>query len=1150
MSLHFILGRAGTGKTRYCLDSIRRELLADPEGPPLILLVPEQATFQMERALVTAPDLRGSIRAQVLSFRRLAWRVGQEVGGLTRPYISDLAQHMILRRLLERHEGELQILHRGAWRQPGFVAELAAALQELKRYRLSPADLRQVSTSLQAQDRHSPLALKLHDLALLWEEMEKALAPRFLDPEDTLELLAANLLQAPSLRGAEIWVDGFIGFTPQEYAVLESLLKVCRCVHIALCLDSRELQKPVLEGDPFYPTRETLARLKDLVHRLEVPVDPPAVLDKEVPYRFLLAGELAHLERNFFHPAAPAWEGPVNHVRLLAATDRRAEVEGVAREIIHLCRTRCYRWRENALLVRDLELYRDLIANVFADYDIPFFIDAKRPLIQHPLVELVRAALETVAQNWAYDPLFRFLKTDLVPMSREEVDILENYVLAHGIRGSRWLDGRPWTYRRRYTLDEETATAEDSSDLERINDLRDKVVTFLGPLDRALRQARNCREMTLALYNLLLRLKVPEQLESWRSRAMAVGLWDEAQEHAQIWETVVQTLEQLVEILGEEALTLDEYTKVLTAGLEGQRLGLIPQGLDQVLVTSLDRSRHPEVRAAFLLGANEGIFPARPAALGFFKDAEREELEQKGLNLAPGSTRRLLDEQHLVYIALTRSREFLYLSYALADEEGRALRPSPVIGRLKALLPGLRETFLGAEPDLQGASPLNLIARPAPALSHLAGRLRQLVAGRTPDPVWFEVYNWARQHPLYRQHLEKIITAIFYANREEPLQPEVSRALYGETLKTSVSRLERFRACPFAHFLGDGLRLKERQRYKLVPPDLGQFFHAALKELAETLEREQLDWSRLEVGQCQQLCREIVAELAPRLQNEILLSTARYRYLTRKLEQTLERAAAVLAKEARYSTFRPAGLEVAFGPRGQLPPLRITMPGGQVLEISGRIDRVDVAPGQQGLWVRIIDYKSSSTDLKLAEVYWGLKLQLLTYLEVLLTHGQDLLGQPCLPAAVLYFPVINPLVRSSGPSQDRDIEEELLKKFKMKGLLLGDPGALSLMDNRWPQPSPLLPGSKSSILSPEQFALLRQHMRRILEDTGRQILEGVISISPYRRKGSSPCPHCPYRQVCGFDPLLPGNSYRFLHDPDIQTIWDELRENLNPPTSK
>ncbi|MGI9952519.1 helicase-exonuclease AddAB subunit AddB [Moorellaceae bacterium AZ2] len=1154
MSLHFIFGRAGTGKTRYCLESIRQELLAAPDGPALILLVPEQATFQMEKALVTAPGLRGSIRAQVLSFRRLSWRVGQEVGGAVRPYIGDLAKHMLLRRLLEHHADRLKILGRGAWRQPGFLAELASTLREFKHYRLTPALVRQAADLVDSGDPSGTLTAKLHDLALLWEEMEKALAPRFLDPEDTLEHLAANLLRSRSLQGAEIWVDGFTGFTPQEYAVLESLLQISRRLHVALCLERPDLESASPGGDPFYPVRETWAKLRGLAHRLGVTVEPPTLLDRETPERFLAAPDLAYVEQNFFRPAAPPFPAKVAHLRLLAASDRRAEVEGVAREIIHLCRTRGYRWRDVAVMVRDLDLYRDLLVNVFTDYEIPFFLDAKRPLLHHPLVELLRAALETVDQDWAYEPLFRLLKTDLVPLTRDEVDVLENYVLAHGIRGERWMDGRPWTYRLHYTLGEEAEPESDTAaDLERINALRERVVSFLGPFDRALRRAGNVREMTVALYNLLLELNVPTRLEAWRSQGMEAGRWDEAQEHAQIWDAVAEILEQLVEILGNEVLTLREYAQILTAGLESQRLSLIPQGLDQVLVVSLDRSRHPEVRAAFLLGVNEGVFPARPPFSGFLKDAEREQLEQKGINLAPYGERRLLDEQHLIYLALTRSRELLTLSYALADEEGRALRPSQVINRLKTLLPGLAETTLGPEPS-PGEQSLSYIAHPGPALSFLAGQLRRFKNGEEVDPAWFDVYNWAREHPSYRPRLENILSGLFYTNREEPLSPEISRALYGETLRSSVSRLESFQACPFSHFLGHGLRLKERRRYKLVAPDLGQFFHAALKKLAATVKEEGLDWGQLEPAYCRELGRRIAAELAPQLQNEILLSTARYRYLTRKLQQTVEQTAAVLTEQARHSAFRPAGLELTFGRQGPLPPLEIPLPGGRVLEISGRIDRVDVAPGPEGLWVRVVDYKSGPTDLRLPELYWGLKLQLFTYLEVLLTYGQDLFGRPCLPAGVLYFPVINPLVRTLGPSQAVSVEQELLKKFKMKGLLLAHLPALKLMDDHLPGASPFLPVSvkkdgtldgRSATVTGEQLLSLRRHLHRLLRDIGGQIARGVVDIAPYRRRGYSPCLYCAYRPVCGFDPLLPGSSYRFLPELDNKNIWDRLSNSFS-----
>lgn len=1143
MSLHFIIGRAGSGKTYYCLKEIRKELLAAPRGPAIILLVPEQATFQMEKALVNLPGLQGSIRCQVLSFQRLAWKVSQEVGGAARPALSDLAKNMLLRRLLKRREKDLKILRLGAWQQPGFIRELASTLKEFKYYCLNPSKLKEAATSLGSNNTRELLPAKLHDLALLWEDMEEALQGNTCLAEDYLEILSFNLPKAPSLKEAEIWLDGFTSFTPQEYKVLEGLLKVAQKVHIALCIDPQDLATPSGVGDPFYPTKETFKKLQDLASCLNVPLEPITILEQEIPPRFVGAPVLAWVEKNFFAPLAPPWTKETGNIKIFSSPNRRTEVETVAQEILYLARTRGYRWRDITIMVRNLDLYRSILVNVLRDFEIPFFLDVKRPITHHPLVELICAALDTVSQNWASEPLFRLLKTDLLPLAREEVDLLENYILACGIQGSRWFDGQPWSYKPR-------DFEEDEKEISKINLLKNKVVALLGDFHKALCQAQSVQEMSLALYNLLLKLNIPEKLEEWRLKAMEKGQWEEAQEHAQIWEAVTEVLEQLVEILGEERVNIQEYRQIIMAGLEGELLGLIPQGLDQVLVISLDRSRLPEVRAAFLLGVNEGVFPARPSPSGFLKDEEREYLLKKGWEVGPGSNRHLLEEQHLVYLALTRSREFLGLSYALADEEGNALRPSPIIARLKALFPKLEES-----PSTPGT-----LTHPRSLLSQLAVNLSKLKAGSDPEPVWLEIYNWASSHPQYREILKKIIAGLFYSNQEDPLPGDIAHALYGNPFKTSVSQLEQFRKCPFSHFLKYGLKLKERQLYQLLPLDLGEFFHLALKELAAALKEQNKDWKDLDYASSPRFCRELIEKLLPEFQNEIFFSTARYRYLTRKYIGIIQRVVAVLGEEARRTSFRTIGNEVTFGYGENFPALRLTLPRGELLEIHGRIDRLDIAQDGDGFWVRIIDYKSTPSNFNLADFYWGLELQLLTYLEAILTYGPLFWGGPCLPAAVLYFPLINPLIRLDEPPIRAgkeepvvELQEELIKKFKMKGLLVADLRALKLMDHHLPNPSPFLPvafkkdgsfASRSSLLSLEQFALLRQYLRKLLKEIAREILEGNIEISPYRKGGYIACKFCSYQAVCGFDPLLPGNKFRVLPRLNASEIWEFISCHL------
>jgi len=1148
LSLRLILGRAGTGKTRRCLDEIRAALRRRPDGPPLVFLVPEQATFQTEYALITTPGLGGSIRAQVTSFRRLAHRVLQETGGAVRPHLGDVGKHMLLRALLEELRPRLRAFGRAA-NQPGFAGVVARALSEIKVYGLTPADLRTAGQDT-ARPCPQPLADKLADLALLYDALENALAGRYTDPDDYLNLLAASIPRAATLRGATFWVDGFAGFTPQEYAVLAQILRCAARVNIALCLDGRYADEPPSETDLFHPTRTTLARVRALAAESGIPEDPPLILDGGVPPRFAGAPAIAHLERFLYVRPAPALkDGDAEAVTIVAAANRRAEVDAAAREIIRLARDRGLRWREMAVILRDLEPYHELIAAVFTDHGIPFFIDRKRPVLHHPLIELIRAAMDVAAGGWQSEAVFRYLKTDLVPLTRDEVDRLENYVLAHGIRGSRWTDSRPWAYRRRYTLGaedgEESPSAEEAEELAFVNDVRRRATAELEAFARSAAQSRDVRAITAALFRLLENLGIPETIDTWRREAESGGRLDEAQEHAQIWEGVLDVLDQMVEALGDRSLSLADYARVLESGFESLRLGLIPPALDQVLIGSLERSRSPEIQAAFVLGAVDGVLPARSVEDPLLGDAERRHLQEIGLELAPGARRRLLNEQYLVYIALTRAGRRLWVSYPLADEEGNALTPSPVIGRIRQLLPGVRVRFEGAAPT--GDNDISFVTTPQVTLAHLTDRLRAARDGETVDPLWWAVHNWFVSREAWAPALARATAALFHVNREPPLRRDTGARLFGTPVRASVSRFERYRACPFAHFLEHGLRLKERPIQRLAAPDLGQFFHAALEQFAGQLLREGRDWGDLTVSECSARAERIVSDLAPRLQSEILLSTARHRYLTAKLRRTVERAATVLGEHARRGRFRPVALEVPFGPGTPLGPLRL--PGA---ELAGRIDRIDVARTPSGIFLRIIDYKSGYARLKIPEIEHGLKLQLLTYLDVALSRAPDVLGFPDVPvrpAGILYFTVQNPLLRENGPLEAAEVEQRILRRLRMEGYVLADPEAVALTDTEGRTVSDLIPvyltkdgfGARSRVLTGEQFDLLQRHLRSLLTETARDIAGGVVDIAPYRLGNETPCSYCPFPAVCRFDRQFPENVFRILREDTTEAFWERLR---------
>ncbi|NPV92120.1 MAG: helicase-exonuclease AddAB subunit AddB [Firmicutes bacterium] len=1129
MSLRLVLGRAGSGKTRSCLDEIKGMLEESVLGPPLIVLVPEQATFQMERALVQHLGARGTIRAQVLSFRRLAWRVLAEVGGASRPHLNELGRQMVLRRILEQNQERLGVFQRSA-HQPGFDETLSRLLSELKTYGVVPGRLRDVIAGGDVPGQDSQLNDKLRDVALVYSEMEDYLQERYTDPDDYLWLLAERLPLSEAIRGAVFWLDGFTGFTAQEYAVLERLLQVAERIQVNLCLDSASISHPLKELEVFHPTRETYRRLLGRARELGVEVEQPLFLNYSEGSRFNRRPALAHLESAFFKRPAAVFAGEPNGLKLVAGTSRAAEIEAAAREITRLARDEGYRWREVAVLLRDLESYHQQVAAVFQDYGIPFFLDRKREADHHPLVELINSAFETVIRGWTYEPLFRYLKTDLVPLTRDEVDRLENYVLAHGIKGSRWYDGSGWADPRGYYFGG-----------REIDELRLRAVSGLVEFQRVMKAQPTLRQVAEAVAGLLFALEVPERLEEWTAQAEKQGRLEAAREHSQVWQGVVDLLEQLVESLGDESLPLEQTARVMETGLAGIRLSLIPPALDQVIVGSLDRSRQPELRAAFLLGVNEGVLPARPPEDGLLSESEREQLRGMGIELAPSSSRRLLDEQYLIYQGLTRSSEYLWVSYLLADDEGKAMLPSMVVRRIREIFPDLAEESIGIEPSGPLEVQLGFIANPERVVSYLTRQLRDArnQPGERLDPLWSAVISWVTGRPAWRERWAVLERSLDHRNQTEPIEMATSRLLYGFPFTSSVSRLEKYRSCPFAHYAAFGLRLEEREMFKLEAPDMGQFFHACLKGLGDRLIQESLDWGSLRPGECRELIDQVVREVVPGLQHDLLQSSARYRYLTRKLGRTVERAALTLAEHGRRSGFHPVGLELAFGSGEHLPPLRIDLSGGDTMEIRGQIDRLDCAHSGDKSYLRVIDYKSGTTSLDLSEVYHGISLQLLTYLDVGLVNASGIIGREAEPAGMLYFPVRDPLINGSAQLSDEEIERQILRRLKMKGIVLADPEVARLMDRAVGSSSDIVPlgikkdggfSSRSSVLDRNQFASLRRHLRSVLQESGREILEGGTRISPYRRGDRHACQYCSYRPVCQFDQLVEGNRYRWLKD--------------------
>ncbi|KQL55020.1 ATP-dependent helicase [Heyndrickxia shackletonii] len=1154
MSVRFVIGRTGTGKSKLFMDEITENLKESPSGNPLIYIVPDQMTFLSEYRLINTPGLKGMIRAQVFSLTRLAWRILQETGGISRTHISSAGLNMLIRKIVEDKKDHLKLFGRAA-DKTGFIEHVETMLTEFKRYCIKPEEL-----AIENQEAPNSLKDKLHDLELIYHHFEEALQGKYLDTEDYMRLLAESIEKSTYLQDAEIYIDGFHSFTPQEYMVIGQLMRVCKRVSIALTLDQSFRTEEPDELHLFRMSGEAYQTLYKMALDVQAGVEDDVLLT--YPHRYENRS-IQYLESVFEkRPARPFLED--TKMRIFHSANRRAEIEGIAREIRRLVRTKGYRYMDFAILVRNGQDYQDVMETVFYDYEIPYFIDQKRPMFHHPLIELIRSTIETINSNWRYESVFRAVKTDLLfPLEsnhhdlREKMDRLENYVIAYGIKGNKWVSKERWVYRRIRGLELENVPQTDAEKQmeHELNELRLFISAPINRLSRRLKNAKNGQELCEALFLYLEELDISAKLEKLCVLAEEKGDLVSAREHDQAWNAVIDLIDQFVDIFGEESISLKEFALIMDAGLEAMRFSLVPPAIDQVLVANLELSRLSDIKAAFVIGLNDGVMPARMSEEGILADSDREALLQNGIKIAPSSKTRLLDEEFIAYKAFTTPSNYLYLSYPLANEEGKALLPSPYLKRMKELFPNAQETVVVNDPsEINFSEQLEYVSHPNTAIAFLTSQLQQKKRGYSVPDFWWDVYNYYIKSAKWKQPTVHILSSLFYQNKAKQITEKTSKELYGDKILASVSRMELFHGCPFSHFATHGLKLRERQIYKLEAPDIGDLFHGALKWISDEIRKHGLSWSSLTKDQCNALAKEAVAYLAPKLQHQILLSSNRHHYIKRKLEQVIGRASLVLSQQSKQSGFVPIGMELDFGAKSELPPLTFTLRNGTKMELQGRIDRVDKAEDDNGVYLRVIDYKSSARTLDLTEVYYGLALQMLTYLDIVVTNSKTLVGTDGVPAGVLYFHLHNPIVKSNKILTLEEIEEEIFKSFKMKGLMLDDANVVKLMDQSLESGTSKIVSAelkkdgtlsaRSQVAGKEDFKILHNYVRNLYEKSGNAISSGVVDINPYQLKKRTPCEFCSYKSVCQFDQSLDDNQYRILTPEKPNDLLNLIREEV------
>jgi len=1135
MSVRFVVGRAGSGKTYSCLQAVRAALRADPVvGPRLLLLVPEQASFQMERALIESDDVPGFVRCEVLSFQRLAYRIFAETGIDPRrgeQTIGQLGRLMTLRRLIRRERAALRILDRVADRA-GLIRQLAGTIEELMREDVAPDVLADLADRSGADN---PLAAaKLADLARLYQAYLDYLIDDRLDPAQYLALAAERLETCDWLAGARVWVDGFAGFTHQEIALLVALARRAASVEIALLVDpdASAVTSDVLPDwsfSLFARTERTLVELRKAFRAAGIFVGQTLRLAPSEPPRFAHAA-LAAIEKNLFASRPPRAGEPVPRevVCVQRMPDRRSEVEAAIAEIQRLMREPRppMRYRQMAIIVRDMAVYHDLLATAMRSAGIPYFIDRREPTAHHPLIELIRSLLAVASEDCRLESVRLTLKTALLPIPESQADLLENYLLAHNIAG-RERFAQNWHYTRFFARksSSDRLDALQEAVLARVNDARQAWLGCVGGwLDAAVEVAtRTGREWATLLFECLAQNGVAARLASWAEAADRDGRPDEGQIHRQVWADLTELLDEFVHALGGEAMTLAEFREAVEAALAEFDLGLAPPALDEVMVGAIERSRHPSVRAVLLLGFDAAHFPRRRSEDPLLGDPERETLEQLGKPVGPSRQRQLLDERMLAYIALTRASERLWISFPQAEADGQPVEPSPFLDALRAALPGL-EVDTVTDPRSERVPAWISSVRELGA--RLAGELRYRPAEPGDDQpadrgLWNRLYEAGRGHDAWRHTLVRALGGLVYTNDARLGVGLIDRAAAVPFL-ASVSRLERFAACPFAHYADYWLSLEPRVVSELAAVDVGTLCHAILESFIDRLVREKRGLADLEDDQVAEGIDQAAGRVVSQLTDEMLLTEARNSYLADRSRLYMARVTRWQRKAAGVGCFRPRAVEFPFG-YGNSPagPLTLTTPRGRTILLRGKIDRVDIAELGGELLGLVLDYKATTDRrLNLAEVFHGLSLQLVGYLLALQQTGASLTGRPVRPVAALYLPLLEPFERIAHPDRPKS------RHYRWRGVVdvskLGaidktvEPGGgsdfLSARLRRDGQPY-----AKSDLAAPDEMKALMAHVGRRMGELADRLLDGDIAVNPYRLNRWMPCSFCAYRSVCRYE---------------------------------
>lgn len=1158
MSLQFIFGNSGSGKSDYLYEYVLEQAGEHPDQNFLIL-VPEQFTMQTQRELVSRQKNHAIMNVDVLSFARLAYRVFDELGKQELVILEETGKNLVLRKVAEQKKQKLKVLG-GNMNKMGYIGEVKSLISELTQYNITPEDLEQFLSEDTVGDA---LKWKMRDILTMYQGFREYMEGKYITSEEVLSFLCEVAGESALLRDSVIVFDEFTGFTPIQNRLMRELLLLAERVMVSVTMDIREdFYHSRGVHELFAMSKRTVEVLQRTAYEIAVAVEEPVILEPGEKKRYAGAPALFFMEQNLFRPTYKKWQGTTDNISITGLKDPREELSFAAREITRLVREKGYRYRDFAVVTGDVPQYANYVPEIFEQYGIPYFIDQTRNILFHPFIEFIRAALEVLEYDFSYQSIFRFLRSGLayrLPIAESDVDCLENYVLAKGIRGrKRWSE--PWTFVMQQNAAEGTAERM-QEEMLRMNQVRERIVTVFAPLFEVFHgKEHTVAEQTYVLYQFIRELQVEEQLKekelfyqekkSQAKSALSSKGQMKAQEYAQIYKIVMDLLDKVTSLLGEERITIREYGDILDAGFQAAKVGIIPPGNDRVTVGDIERTRLNHIRILFFAGVNDGVVPKTGNNGGIISQFEREKMAEHHLELAPGAREKVFIQKFYLYLNMTKPSDALYVTFSKVNAEGKALRRSYLIGTLLHMFPAMQLS------ELEEVSGEKDVLTPENGMQFFLEGLEQKEG---PGELWNALTNWYLSREEFSEETKRLLAAASQVHTGEPISHAVTKALYGTTLENSVTRLERFAACAFAHYLDYGLHLKERELQQFASVDMGNIYHDALEHFAKRINGSEYTWFDLPETVRADWIEESMEEAIAGCKNAGAFSEARNRYLLERMKETVRRTVWALTVQVQKGKFIPSDFEVTFSRADDLEAIRFTLSDEEKMRLRGRIDRVDTYETENKVYVKIIDYKSGNTSFSLLNLYHGLQLQLVVYMNTALELvAKKHPGKVTEPAGIFYYHIDDPMVEGTGTESEEEIRRAVLEELKPNGLVNEEPEVYRAMDTDFSGSSAVIPvalktdGSlkaTSKTASTCDFKTMSEYVNQTLVAAGRKILDGDVSVQPYELGNQTGCDYCPYHTVCGFDTRMPGFSYRRLEKfDDADAILEKMKQDIGQET--